>query len=151
MVTDNSLRMPVTADGADLAFSIDAADGGSHIRLCGELDGETVALFTYVLDAQIDHGHHDVSLDVAGLTFFDVRGFSAVCAAQRRLLERGGRLRVINGGRLFHVVAEWWGVPELCDDASLAPPTGTDHRVQRSSAERPPLPRDPGTPTRGCP
>jgi anti-anti-sigma factor len=126
MVIDNSLRTPTTADGADLAFSIDTVDGGSHIGLCGELDGETVALLTWVVDAQIGYGHVDVCLDLARLTFFDLRGFSALCAAQRRLAERGGRLRVVNASPLFHAVAKWWGVPEMCDDAAVTGPSAAD-------------------------
>jgi anti-anti-sigma factor len=118
MVIDNSLRAPSAHDFADLAFSIDMGMDGSYIRLCGELDGETAVLFTCVLDAQLAHGHLDVCLDVAGMTFFDLRGFAALCAAQRRLLDKGGRLRVINADQLFHTVAAWWGVQDLCDDGA---------------------------------
>ena len=120
MVIDNRLRVPSATDVADLSFSIEMGIIGSHIRLCGELDGETAVLFTCVLDAQLAHGHVDVCLDMAGLTFFDLRGFAALCDARRRLADAGGRLRVINAGHLFHTVAVWWGVPDLCDDGTTA-------------------------------
>jgi anti-anti-sigma factor len=104
--------------GGHLAFSVDIDGTGSRVLLRGELDDETAPLLTYVVSSQVAHGRADLLLDLAGLTFFDLRGFAAVCDVHAAVEEVGGRLRVVNADDLFRTVAVWWGVPELVD----APP-----------------------------
>ena len=120
MATEISLPLTGDDDVADLAFSVDL-DTSAHLRLRGELDGETAALLACVVDCQISRGNRDVCLDLGALSFVDVRGFAAIVAVRDRLRERGGRLRVVGAGWLVRSIADWWGVPDLLDDATDEP------------------------------
>lgn len=102
----------------DVAFAVALDAERCCVRLSGELDEDTAAVFSGVIDCQLDHDRLDLTVDLVDLTFFDLRGFAALCAARSRLAERGGRLRVVNGNGLFRTVARWWGADDLLGDAA---------------------------------
>jgi anti-anti-sigma factor len=100
---------------AHLDLAVDLDGSASRIVLRGELDEETAAVLTCVVEGQVAHGRTDVQVDLAELVFFDLRGFAALYGARATVERAGGRLRLVNGNDLVQIVAAWWGVPDLLD------------------------------------
>ena len=105
-------------DGSEVVFRVAVDSDRCCVRVCGELDEDTSAIFSGVVSGLLGHGCVDLSVDLAGLTFFDLRGFAALASAQSLLGERGGRLQAVNYDRLFAVVARWWGADGLLGDGT---------------------------------
>jgi anti-anti-sigma factor len=76
-------------------------DGQAVTRLGGELDLSAHGDLHELLDEMIDVGKDDVVLDVADLTFMDVRAVRICCEAAEALRERGGRLIVEHASPLI--------------------------------------------------
>ena len=85
----------------------------STVRLTGELDAETAPLLEAVVEGQIQQGHVDIQLDVAGLAFCGVRGLDAMVTARRRLREAGGELTVLHPSPFLQRIAQLCGVGAL--------------------------------------
>ncbi len=134
-----------------VSFAVDPDDGGGRISLCGELDDDTSAAFAGVVDGLLNHGCADLTVDLSELTFFDLRGFASLCAAQARLRERGGRVRAVRYDRLFETVVRWWGADDLLGNrvvgvpspwrspgpADRVPPARAGERADLGLADRP--------------
>jgi anti-sigma B factor antagonist len=71
--------------------------GGTTVfELSGEVDILAAARITGRLDALTSALHPDLILDLRAVTFIDCSGLSLLIRARRRVLERGGRLRVVS-------------------------------------------------------
>ena len=64
------------------------------VPFSGEIDVASGAAVRSTLQACLDHGHLDVVVDLAGVTFIDAAGLGVLVGAQRRFDRAGGRLRV---------------------------------------------------------
>ena len=82
-VTDRVPEVP------DVAFSVAVDSARSCVQLCGELDEDTSAIFTSVVAGLVGNGCVDMIVDLAGLTFFDLRGSAALVEALSLLEKRG--------------------------------------------------------------
>jgi anti-anti-sigma factor len=69
-------------------------DGATVVSLRGQLDIDTAQQLRDVLDAVLDQPVPHVVVDVAGLTFCDSIGLSALALAYNRCAEAGGFLRL---------------------------------------------------------
>ncbi|GAB2782614.1 hypothetical protein GCM10027073_14130 [Streptomyces chlorus] len=61
----------------------------------GELDLLTAPALSQRLDALTAGAFPDLVLDLRAVSFIDCSGLRALCRARRRVLSRGGRLRLI--------------------------------------------------------
>ncbi|WP_234356832.1 STAS domain-containing protein [Streptomyces sp. NBRC 110028] len=70
---------------------------GGHIvvALHGEIDIAGLGCVGPALDAATGAGTPEVVVDLRPTTFFDCSGLGLLCRAQRRVADRGGRLRLV--------------------------------------------------------
>ena len=78
---------------SDLSISVDDAHGEQVVHLAGELD---VAAAGFLVRTLAQTTGSPVVVDLAGLTFLDAAGISALLTARRRIEEQGRRLVVRN-------------------------------------------------------
>ncbi|MEU6258372.1 STAS domain-containing protein [Streptomyces sp. NPDC047043] len=97
----------MTPDAEDLATQPPAAnphartraDGGfTVVEVAGEIDLATVGFLLEHLDAATAPARPDVLVDLRSVEFFDCSGLRALCRAEARARERGGRLRIVSVG-----------------------------------------------------
>ncbi|MBH5336942.1 STAS domain-containing protein [Streptomyces pactum] len=70
--------------------------GITLVEMAGELDIVAAGTARPCLDALVRGGRHpDIVLDLRGVTFVDCAGLSVLCRVRNRVLERGGRLRLV--------------------------------------------------------
>ena len=116
MDLEGTSRFPAdTAEAPVLLCSVSTGTTASVLHLDGELDIDSAALLTGVVDGQVASGRVDVRLDLAGLTFCDVRGLDALLGAQQRLRSSGGRLVVLHPSDFLRTVAGLCGAGGLFD------------------------------------
>ncbi|WP_432503222.1 STAS domain-containing protein [Kineococcus arenarius] len=87
-------RNAADCDVAHLGLSLDLAPGGAVLRASGELEAATADLFLGVVDSALRRGCLDLEVDLADVTFCDVRGIDAVLTARARFLAAGGELHL---------------------------------------------------------
>jgi anti-sigma B factor antagonist len=78
----------------DATVADQQVDGVTVVTLRGQLDIDTAHQLRDVLDAVLDQPVPRVVVDVAGLTFCDSIGLSALVLAYNRCNEQGGFLRL---------------------------------------------------------
>ena len=99
----------------------DAGDGaGVAVRLLGELDLSTVAVFVDALDEVLGERPLTVELDFGDLTFIDSSGVGAYVTAFRRARAQGTRLTVGPRSPLVQRVLELSGVEEALAAEALS-------------------------------
>jgi anti-sigma B factor antagonist len=69
---------------------------GTTLMLCGELDLDTAPLLDLAVRQCLRAGHRTIDLDLAPLTFCDVRGLHALLEATWLTAATTGRLRLEN-------------------------------------------------------
>ncbi|MFF7650025.1 STAS domain-containing protein [Streptomyces sp. NPDC007983] len=69
--------------------------GRTVVALHGEIDIAGLADVGPALDAATGAGAPEVVVDLTPTTFFDCSGLGLLCRAQRRVADRGGRLRLV--------------------------------------------------------
>src|SRR4051794_36522760 len=77
-------------------LQIDRADGPSaaELGLVGEIDLSSAHVLADAIDAAIDDGFQQVTLDFSGVTFVNSTGLGVMVAATKRLRADGGDLTV---------------------------------------------------------
>jgi anti-sigma B factor antagonist len=75
-----------------LHISVARSDHGPTIHLVGVLDGATSGAFSDVVAATAGRPCRQVTVSLAGVTFLDCRGLTALLRAQRLLKDTGIRL-----------------------------------------------------------
>ena len=75
-----------------LHISVARSDHGPTIHLAGVLDGATSGAFSDVVAATAGRPCRQVTVSLAGVTFLDCRGLTALLRAQRLLKDTGNRL-----------------------------------------------------------
>ena len=95
----------MTASSIDRSSSdlvtIDVFDLGPDVRLtaAGEIDSTSAPLLKDRLEALLDAGATEVTIDLTGVTFLDSAGLCVLAAAYRRVSAEGHRLRVLASSR----------------------------------------------------
>ncbi|WP_326719048.1 MULTISPECIES: STAS domain-containing protein [unclassified Streptomyces] len=67
------------------------------VELRGEIDVQTALPVSARLDSLTSGPSPQLVLDLRSVTFIDCRGLAALCRARNRVLDRGGRLRLVTG------------------------------------------------------
>jgi sulfate permease, SulP family len=116
-----SSRRPPGPPPCELGLII-AVDGSTSpprrmLRVRGELDIATAALFAHALDRAGTPG--EVELDLSGLDFCDVVGMAAIERSARRLAARGCRL-TLRGTAGLHLLLSVPGLFEVPAPEQLA-------------------------------
>ena len=95
-MTASSIDRPTS----DLVI-IDVSDHGPDPRLTatGEIDSTSAPVLRDRLDALLDAGTTDVTVDLTGVTFLDSAGLCVLAAAYRRTSAEDRRLRVLASSR----------------------------------------------------
>ena len=76
----------------DLHISVTETDGHALIGAAGVLDVATAPRLRAELASLLEHGVHDVIIDMARLEFIDSTGLAALIFGLRRLRDAGGTL-----------------------------------------------------------
>ncbi|QFU87710.1 STAS domain-containing protein [Amycolatopsis sp. YIM 10] len=74
-------------------YAVAVDDGQVVVTTTGALDAHTGAEFHEALP-ELAERHHELVLDLAGLTYVDSSGLSAFIAAHKRATAHGGRVRL---------------------------------------------------------
>ena len=126
--------VPEPADDA-LHISVARSDHGPTIHLAGVLDGATSGAFSDVVAATAGRPCRQVTVSLAGVTFLDCRGLTALLRAQRLLQDTGIRLT------LSAVPAHCLRLIDLADlRDTLDPQPAPNHRSRLRPAPAPPAP-----------
>jgi len=72
------------------------------VEVAGEIDLATVAFLLEHLEAATARPQPDVLVDLRHVEFFDCSGLRALCRAETRARERGGRLRIVSDMPRIH-------------------------------------------------
>jgi anti-sigma B factor antagonist len=84
------------AESAGLSMSVLSEEMGARLVVAGEVDTSSVDEFRAGLDAVLDHHSAMLTVDLAGVSFLDSRGISALVDAYHRAADNAAGLRVIN-------------------------------------------------------
>ncbi|MEU5422887.1 anti-sigma factor antagonist [Streptomyces sp. NPDC020799] len=85
------------ADEPVFAMRERVAYGAIIIELHGEIDILAEQVLGPRMDALTERFRADVVIDLRRVTFLDASGLRLLLRARRRMLERGGRLRLVRG------------------------------------------------------
>lgn len=91
---------PIDRPTSDL-ISIDVADLGAGVTVtaAGEVDSTSAPVLRERLDALLDGGAQEITIDLAAVTFLDSAGLCVLAAAYRRASGQDVRLRVLAASR----------------------------------------------------
>jgi anti-sigma B factor antagonist len=91
---------PVDRPTSDL-ISLDVTDLGAGVTVtaAGEVDSTSAPVLRERLDALLDDGVQEITVDLAAVTFLDSAGLCVLAAAYRRASGQRVRLRVLAGSR----------------------------------------------------
>jgi anti-sigma B factor antagonist len=87
------------ADGDLLAVSVTTTDTSARVTTAGEVDSSTAPALRARLDALLDAGVQELTVDLCDVTFLDSAGLCVLAAAHRRAVAAGVRLRVLAANR----------------------------------------------------
>jgi len=93
--------------GELLQLETSAVEGGHLVKAQGELDMSTAPLLT---EALVQFANGSVTVDLAGITFLDSAGCSALVTAHNSLQRRGSHLSVHGAGGTVLRVLEVLGL-----------------------------------------
>ena len=86
-------------DGDILAVSVTTTDTSARVTTAGEVDSSTAPALHARLDALLDAGVQELTVDLCDVTFLDSAGLCVLAAAHRRAVAAGVRLRVLAANR----------------------------------------------------
>jgi anti-sigma B factor antagonist len=87
--------------------------GATVVAPHGEIDLETARPLRERLDLLTAVDRPDVVVDLSGVSFIDCSGLGVLCRARSRVLERGGRLRLVSACPKFLRILRQVGLTEL--------------------------------------
>jgi anti-sigma B factor antagonist len=117
----------VTASSIDRSTSdlvtIEVSDVGTSVRLTavGEIDSTSAPVLRAQLDALLDDGAQDITVDLTGVTFLDSAGLCVLAAAYRRASDGGSGLRVLASSRAVIRPLQITGLWDLLQVEQVAP------------------------------
>ncbi|MEU3980841.1 STAS domain-containing protein [Streptomyces sp. NPDC026672] len=103
-------------------------DGTTVVTLRGEIDLLTATPLAARLDALTAGPRPDLVLDLRPVEFIDCAGLGVLCRVRNRVLERGGRLRLVTDSGMFRRVLRAAGLAnvfELCPTVPAGPLSAT--------------------------
>ncbi|MGH9169369.1 MAG: STAS domain-containing protein [Acidimicrobiales bacterium] len=71
------------------------ADGATVIVVVGEVDVATKSALQDPLEARLDQGEANLTVDLRGVTFIDSTGLGVLVASLKRCRDAGGDLRLV--------------------------------------------------------
>ena len=104
---------PGTVDLVTIEVSRD--DTTARLTAAGEVDSSSAPTLRARLDAVLDSGVLEVTIDLDGVTFLDSAGLCALAAARRRAVRTGVRLTVITSSRAVLRPMQITGLYDLFD------------------------------------
>ena len=96
----------------------------ARVSAGGEIDSFTAPELRDELDALLDAGVQDLTVDLDGVTFLDSAGLCALAAIHRRAVAQGARLRVLASHRAVIRPMQITGLWELLAVEQVAPGSG---------------------------
>ncbi|MDW4904992.1 STAS domain-containing protein [Streptomyces sp. ADMS] len=97
--SDSSGALPPTANAYARTYT---SGPFTVVEISGEIDLATADFLSGHLDAATSRPGPDVLVDLRRVEFFDCSGLRALCRADARARERGGRLRLVSDTPRFH-------------------------------------------------
>lgn len=82
-------------DDTRLETQIRENGGLPVIEVMGEIDLHTVPMFKRVLTDTLDHGHHDLLVDMRKVSYMDSSGFGTLLGVTKRVRPDGGSVNLI--------------------------------------------------------
>ena len=81
--------------------TIDVSDSGPSVRVtaAGEIDSTSAPIVRDRLDALLDGGARDITIDLTGVTFLDSAGLCVLASTYRRAAEQSAQIRVLASSR----------------------------------------------------
>jgi anti-sigma B factor antagonist len=121
-VTASSIDRPTS----DLV-TIDVSDLGPAVRLtaAGEIDSTSAPVLRDRLEALLDAGVDEITVDLADVTFLDSAGLCVLAAAYRRATAEQRRLRVLASSRAVIRPLQITGLWDLLQVEKVAPGAGS--------------------------
>lgn len=103
--------------------TIDVTHVGSDVRLtaAGEIDSTSAPVLKDRLDALLDGGTTDLTIDLTGVTFLDSAGLCVLAAGYRRASADGRRIRVLASSRAVIRPLQITGLWDLLEVEKVAP------------------------------
>lgn len=103
--------------------TIDVTVAGSDVRLTavGEIDSTSAPVLKDRLDALLDGGATDLTVDLTGVTFLDSAGLCVLAAGHRRACAEGRRFRVVASSRAVIRPLQVTGLWDLLQVEKVAP------------------------------
>ena len=107
--------------------TIDVSAIGPAVRLTatGEIDSTSAPVLRDRLEALLDAGVDEITVDLAGVTFLDSAGLCVLAAAYRRATAGQRRIRVLASSRAVIRPLQITGLWDLLRVEKIAPGAGT--------------------------
>lgn len=80
----------------DLEISTSLIGVRTVVHVSGEIDVYTVPALRERLDAEIEQGHHDLVVDLGGVTFMDSTGLGVLVGRLKLIRGVGGTMRLVS-------------------------------------------------------
>jgi anti-sigma B factor antagonist len=121
-VTASSIDRPTS----DLV-SIEVSDLGPSVRLAaaGEIDSTSAPVLKDRIEALLDAGVEEITIDLAGVTFLDSAGLCVLAAAYRRSSADHRRIRVLASSRAVIRPLQITGLWDLLQVEKVAADSGS--------------------------
>lgn len=113
----------------DLDISASRSGTSTVVHVSGEIDVYTVPALRDSLDAEIDRGHHDLVVDLTGVTFMDSTGLGVLVGRLKLIRGFGGSMRLVSDHERVLKVFTITGLDKVFEifptvDDALAPDPG---------------------------
>lgn len=96
-----------------ITVSVSERDGWSVVEVAGEIDLLTSPTLRRHLVELTVADHHDIVLDLSGVTFFDSSGLSAIVGGLKLVRNQHGQLRIAGAVRRVAKVFEIAGLSRM--------------------------------------
>ncbi len=110
-------------DGALITLDVSTIATTARVTAAGEIDSSSSPELRAQLDALLDAGVHELTIDLDRVTFLDSAGLCVLAAAHRRAVADGVRLRVLASRRAVIRPLQITGLYDLIGVEQIAPDT----------------------------
>jgi anti-sigma B factor antagonist len=118
-VTASSLDPPAASELVSLTVSGDGAE--VVVSAAGEVDSTSAPVLRQRLEALLDDGARQLTVDLGGVTFLDSAGLCVLAATHRRALREDVRMRVLASSRAVIRPLQITGLWSLLQAEQIAP------------------------------
>jgi anti-anti-sigma factor len=78
--------------------AVETYNGKSLLRASGEIDLATVEQLDMAVSQVLEEGHHEIVIDLTGVSFMDSSGIRSLLHNSERINEAGGKLGIVLSG-----------------------------------------------------